>query len=593
MAYHIDPTNGDLVIDGFENGIADAPERGIAFMRNLNLVSAPGEANVNYKTAAINFPSNSAQTGTATFTAATDVVDFGGGVILYTGQCVTFTSTTGGVTAGTLYWLSNVSGTTAKIYTDIGHSQLVNLTADTTNGFSTIPFGKPTWGALDILRNNEFILDDAGRAWWVNSSGNLTFIGNTTLTSAHGNGICVLGDYLFVFRDAAMDYLPITYLTSTSAPSWTYGWNSYVLSASSVTGYSHHAINTQDNGMYFCNDQNIQSILIKGGSTFDPATASTYTSSLASSNGYALLLPSVDRSTCLAELGTNILVGGIQNKVYPWNRVATSYNYPLILAENHTVRMVTTNSTTFIFAGNRGRIYMTNGSNIQLFKKVPDHIVQIFGTTNGTDPYFTWKDAIYWKSQIYFSFEAATNAGTVITNLGGIWAIDISLNDLQIITATCLRMVNTLSQATYIPSVLLPNIRTATPAGAGIYAGYYNTLTTGYGVEVTQTTPYVDTDIGGEIYSDLIPTGIFTKPRSFEQVEFKLAKEMVSGESVRMSVRQSNSQSWTVLGTTTSGVLSNIEPFATQDSQWIQVYIELFSTATTPSFVPLKEIRLR
>ena len=589
MAYHIDQANGDIVIDGFEQGIADAPEQGISFMRNINLITVPGEAAVNFKTSAISAPPTSAVTGVScTFATTNSIVDFGASTYLYTGLCVTFGSTSGGVTAGTLYWVSNVSGTTGKVYTDIGHSQLVAVTTSS-NTYSIVSLGKLTHKALDLVNNYVFMLDSNGRAWWINAIGNLTFIGNVTLTGAQGNGLCVVGDFLYVFRDAAVDYIPITYMTSTSAPAWTYGWQ-VITAPTPSSNPSHFALATQDNGMYFCNNQFVASVLATSGNNIDPSSATTYTF-----NASALRLPSVDRATCLAELGTSLLVGGIQNKVYPWDRVSTSYTYPLVLSENLTTRMVTTNSSTYIFAGNRGRIYITNGSNINLFKKIPDHTVQIFSAANGTDPYFTWKDAMYWKNQIYFSFEAAKNDGTVITNMGGIWALDVSMNIMGTATAVGLRMVNTLSGgAATVPSVIAPNIRTATPGGAGIYAGWYNTLSTSYGVDITTTGPYATGDnIGGEIYTDLIPTGTFIAPRTFSQVEFKLAKQMVSGESVRISVRQSNSDSWTLLGTTTTAVLVDKYSMAVQNGQWIQLYVELFSTASSPSFVPLKELRIR
>jgi len=596
MAAHKE--GNDLVIDSWEQGIADAPEQGITFMRNINLVSIPGEAPVNYKTAEGGVPPAGTSGASCTLTASTNAVTWTtGGVTLYSGAAVMFGSTAGGVTAATVYWISNVTnGSTGsfKVYTDIGHSQVVTL-SNASNTFTVIPFGKPKQKAIDSVNKYVFMLDDAGRAWWINSSSNLVFLGNTTLTSTHGNGLCVFGNYLFVFRDSAIDYFPITYITSTSTPVWTYGWNSWSITTDSSTGYSHYAIAAQDNGMYFCNGQNIQSILVVGGSVFDPTNSATYTATLPS--GYALLLPTVDRAVCLAELGTSLLVGGIQNKIYPWDRVSTSYSYPVIVAESYITRMVTTNSSTYVFAGNRGRIYITNGANINLFKKVPDHIVGIFGASNGTDPYYTWLDAIYWKNQIFFSFTVTKNDGTAVTNMGGLWALDVSMNIMGTATAVGLRMTNTLSQgATFFPHVIAPNVNSNNPAGTGLYLGWSSATTTSYGIDVTTSNPYSDlsTEVVGEIYTDLIKTGTYIAPLSFTQVEWKLAEPLVSGEKVRISIRQSYSDAWTVVGTTdTAGVLSAAYDMPVQNGQWVQFYIELQSTTSSPSFVRLKEIRVR
>lgn len=601
--------NGEtaIVINGFEAGVADSPEEGIAFMRNVNLVTVPGESAVNFATSAINVPPTGISGNSCTFTGATDIVTWTPTGTLYTGCAVTFGSSTGGVTSGTIYWITVLSSSTFKVYTSInrGPSTLVDLT-DASNTFSVITFGTPSRKALDYSGGNVFLLDTAGRAWWINASGNLTFLGNTTLTNAHGNGICVFGNnntgntgFLFIFRDTSVDYLPLTELTANNAPGWVYAWNAYGLTDNAATGHSHDALVLSANGgMHFCNSLFIGRVLPTAGVTFDPTSSSTYTTTLAAP---AAGLPQTDGAVCLAELNGQVLVGGIQNKVWVWDGLAAFYNSYIQLSEIYVTRMVTTNASTYIFAGNRGRIYITNGANAQLFKKVPDHIITIFSSTNGADPYFTWLDAMFWKNQIYFSFLVAKNDGTSITNMGGLWALDMSMNIMGTSTPVALRMTNVLSPgAAAYPYVIAPNIRTTTPAGAGLYVAWVQTLTSATGVDVSASTPYTDFtgSIGGEIYTDLIPTGTLKMPQTFNQVEWKLSQELVSGEAVRVSIRQSFSQAWTVLGsTTTSGLLSDTYPIDVQygiaNGQWVELYVELQSTASSPSLVRLKELRIR
>lgn len=596
--YHVDKKNGDLVFDGYEQGIADAPEQGIAMLRNINLVSIPGEASVNFGTTAVNIPP-AVTAAPCTFSLVADTVTWTPTATLYNGVTVTFDATTGGVTAGTVYWVGSVSGSTFKIYTTPGRdvTTLVDLTANSTPNFSTITFGKPTYKTLDQIgtptsRNNIFILDANGRVWWVNLSLQMVHLGNSTLTSTHGNGICAFGNFLYVFRDTAIDYIPIDAVTNTSATSiqWVYGWQT-TTSPPASSGYSHYAMVAATNGaMHFCNDRFIGRVLPTGGPLVDPTNGATFiVTLLAPSSGMA----AGDSSTCLAELGGNILVGGILNRVYQWDGLSSFFSFPLIIAENYTTRMVTTNSSTYIFAGNRGRIYITNGSNVNLFKKIPDQI------TNGTDPYFTWLDAVYWKNQIYFSFLAATNANVSITTLGGLWAVDVSMNIMGTATAVALRMTNTLVNGVgAYPYVIAPNIISANPAGAGLYLPWVNGST--YGVDVSTTAPYSDYSAptvtpAGEVYTDLVPTGTLFAPRTFTQIEWKLATELVAGEAVRVSYRQSYSQGWTVVGSTTysANTLSDIYTVDFQSGQWLQLYVELQSTASSPSYVRLKEVRVR
>lgn len=613
MAYHIDKENGDLVIDGFDAGMADAPEKGIAFMRNINLVSAPGEATLNYATSAINVPTTQVSGTSCSFTGSTDVVSWTtGGVTLYNGEAITFGSSTGGVTAGNIYWVGNVTNGatgTFKVYTNINRDNVVNLT-DASNTFTVISFGTPTYKALDTIGtatspNNIFILDSNGRAWWINLSGNLVYIGNSTLTSTHGNGICVLGAFLYVFRDQAIDYLPVDAITNSSdtAGQWVYAWKTADLTSNSASNaHSHYAIVAQDNGMYFCNDQFVGSVLATSGNNVDPSSSSTFTY-----NAQALRIPQIDLTTCLAELGTTLLVGGIQNKIYPWDRVSTSFAYPIIVSEAYTTRMVTTNSNTYVFAGNRGRIYVTNGSNLSLFKKVPDSFVNIFSATNGADPYFQWLDAVFWKNQIYFSFRVYKNDGTSVNSAGGLWGLDMSLNVYGNYQPYALRLTNTLaSGATAYPYVIAQNIRSTMPAGAGLYLPYFNTSDSSTGVEITTTTPYTSftTGIGGEIYTELIPVGTLLKSRTFTQVEWKTSQPLVSGDGVRVSMRQSYGDSFTVQGTTTTaGKLSDVYTTNLQgvdstasgsaQGQWVELYVETQGASSGSSLTRLTELRLR
>lgn len=598
MAYRIEKEeNGTkaIIIDGFEQGIADAPEQGIAFMRNANIVSIPGEACVNFSMSSVSVPPTGVSGDSVSFTGSTDIVTWTPTGTLYSGVAVTFGSTTGGVTAGTIYWITLVSASTFKVYTSIvrGAGELVDL-SDASNTLTVITFGTPSQKALDYINSNIFILDTSGRAWWVNGAGVLVYIGNTTLTSTHGNGLCVLGAYLFVFRDSAADYLPITELSANNAPAWVYSWGSISgLATSAASNYSHFAyVSNQNGGMHFCNNRFIGRLLPIGSGTFDPTNTNTFTyTSTAPSGG----LPITDSATCLADLGGLILVGGIQNKVYPWDGLSTFFNSPLILSENYTKRIVSSNSNAYVFAGNRGRISITNGANVQIFKKIPDHIVSIFSTSNGIEPYYSWLDASYWKNQLYFSFTVSKNDGTAITNMGGIWALDLSTNPLGTSTSVGLRVTNILTTgAAGFPYLIIPNIRSTTPAGAGLYAAYVNAVSTAIGVDVTQSTPYASLGASVDIYTDLVPTGTNLTQKTFSQIEFKLAQPLVSGEQIRISMRQDFSEAFTVAGTTTLvGALSDVYDVNVQRGQWVQLYVETCSTSSSPSFTRLKELRIR
>ncbi len=588
MAYRFEKTTvgTDIVIDGFEKGIADSPYQGIADMRNVNIISQPDEVSVNFATTAMTVPPTvsaiafTVDSTTDTFTVA-DTTGFYNGMAIQFNTIVTAT----GFSTATVYWIGNLTSTTFKIYTNPTQvaGRLVDVTLSGSGTYSTYTMTTPLSKAFGFgvsvgnANNYAFILDDSGRVWWVYSisgvaTNNLVYLGNATLTGTTGRAITVFQGYLIVFRTTTTDYLDLGLIEQNTNinTSWTYGWQS----VSTVSQNPRPVISAQDDALYYGNSRKVGSIIVNAGSTFDPSTSSTYTKNIS-----ALALGNRDQVTALGELGTNLLVGGLFNYLYTWDRVSTSYNYPIILSENYTSKIVTANSSAYIFCGNRGRIYITNGANVELWKKVPDAI------TSTIDPYFTWGDALYWKNQLYFSFSATNNAGTAITTVSGVWAIDLD--------TTAFRYVNKLSYDAYTgtTTVLLQNILSTSPSGAGMYIGWTNSGT--YGVDITSTTPYT----GGQTYidSDLIPVGTYLTKKTFQNTEWKLSAPLVSGESISMYYRTNLSDSFTLIGTTsTAGLLSDSPyPVNFETSQWLQLRIVMTSTASSPSYCRLREMRIR
>lgn len=617
MAYRIE--GKDIVISGFEDGIASDPYTGIADMRNANIVSVPGEASVNFKTAAMTIPPTvSAVAWTAV--GATNVFTVASTTGWYNGMAITVDSSSGGsVATGRVYWVGDLSGVTFKLYKNpsLPVGQLLDVTADSNGTLSSYTLGKPidktiAWDPSSVTYRYEFILDDNGRVWWIQNTGGtptnaLVYLGNDTLTGTTGRAICVYLNYLIVFRSSTQDALSLGSIegdvdldAAFGSGGWLYGWNS--VSGSTLT--PRPVLVATDNAMYYANGAaRLGSIIQNAGSTFNPNTAATYTE-----NTTALAIPEDDNVTAISQLGVNLLIGGEQQFVYPWDRISTSFSYPLILPENYTTRIVGTNSNAYIFAGNRGRIYVTNGTNIDLWKKIPDYI------TGVVEPYIAWGDAQYWRNQIYFSFTASTNAGVALNNMSGLWAVDL--------VSDAFRLTNQLSYGAYTgaTTVILPNVLTSTPGGAGLYAGWENSGT--YGVDYGSTAPY--SNLETQIDTDMIPVGTYLNPLSPAQVEWKTSYPIgVNGtaETVSLWYRTALNQSFVNIGSTvvtgssavhtdgqgtttntvatTSGTgesqpaVSDFYTVNFQKAQWIQLRVLMSSNAVTPTYNRLTEIRLR
>lgn len=686
MAYHLDSDNS-IIIDGFNAGIGDSPYAagvsvtgsyggGLTDMRNVNIISIPGEASVAFSTVAETQSSVGSASILGTFSGNIASTDASGDTVTYSGEtgtpmvgmAVVFLTLAGssGLSTGTtsagpgtdsnVYWISsvNTSAKTFQLSATINNaiiSGTFNITGNGTGTFTTINIGQINY--FDSVAGT-YAVDVNGRAWYLRGS-IWSYAGNLTRTNGNGNGIVTYsggasGTFVFVFRNALIDYAPTTTLV------WVYGWNpatglsgaSGYMQTSTGTNNSHQpCLGGSDNRIYYpdanyvswfswnsqinvpealtlnatlpvgatsatltgswsttatgvypttFSDGEVVNVLFTSGSSgiswqnglqnavgtaivrssiskgtaFDPTNPLTYTYSPG-----GLILPPTEVAQCVAVLATNLLVGGMKNLVYSWDRTSSGYS-PIYIAENVTKNIVIVNTNAYLFAGNRGRIYVTNGSQAQLYKKVPDHL------SNTIEPYFTWGGACSQKNQLYFGVSATTNAGVTINQYGGLWAIDLD--------TTAIRLSSQLSYGTYagLATALYPISGVVT--GFGLYIGWNSGAST-YGIDATSSNVYT----GGQSYviSDLIPVGTFIKKKTYSQVEFKLSVPMVSGESVQLLVGSTLTGALTSCGTnSTIGAISDNFKMPIEALQWLKVQAILTGTNSTPSYCRLYQLRI-
>lgn len=618
--YQIDPTTGDIVINGFENGVSDDPYSGIANMVNCNVVTVPKETSVNFKT----FRADQ-QTASTTYTVdtGTDIITVVSGTNLKTRTAILFTTTTtlpAPLVAATPYWLEKITSTTFKVYTS------PNFTGTQVN-FTTTGTGTQTLTAIVATSNfswidhdhttNQIVIDVSGGVWARNAQfrvdlGQLAwvYIGNNP-SVIQGDGVVAYykttagsgtSGFIFAFRYTQIDYISFSDGTDIvgTLGTWVYGWNpatggAGVAGTINATFLQHKAIVGQDNVVYYCDATRIGSFFEKPNQVFNPTNTATFTWAQT-----ALQLPRYESAICLAELGINLLIGGVTNAIYPWDRISTSFRYPILIGENYISRMVTVNTNTYIFAGQTGRIYITNGSQANVYKKFPDHLT---GTVN---PVYGWRGACYFKNQLYFSFVVSANNDTttiIDSSAGAVWAIDTNTE--------ALRLSNTVSAGTTncVVGLIFPNGNYAANVATGDQG-------TGSGLVVawnlTSSPNTVGIDEGGNpdgtgsapysgdlayIESDLIPIATLLKPKQLAQVEYKLTKPLVNGESITLQYRLDFSQNYTTVFTDTA--TATFLPFSGygtanfSNAQWVQIKAILNSSYTNPSFVRLREIRLR
>lgn len=510
----------DLIIDGWERGIADGPyavytstslgpvtNTGITFLSNCNILGVPGEISVEFPLAQ------------ATVTGAHSVQT-------PYHKAVEIDDGTAGITQN--YFLLDSSG----------------------NVFSTNGAENGTWIYQSQVGTNVDVtgdsLGDEGMVWWKG--------------------------YLFVLREATIYY-------STNGGATFTNWTSAASLTALQAGVSHYAITSVGDNIFFANGASVGTIQQNAGQVFDPTNAATYFFSAS-----AITIPSWDSVTVIAEVAATsspqLFIGGNSNRVYVWGEIGGTLNNTLFLSENFTRSMISVNANVYIFAGSptvkngRGNIYVTNGSTIDIFKKMPDSVLSSQNTFV-QEPYWIFGDATYHRNRILFG---ASCNGTI----AGVWALDLSANSLW--------LLNNLESSNKYPTV----ISTTWPLSFGVGIAGLGYWCADFGI-IFETTSAMSASFPAVIISDRIPAGTAFKPKTFQQLEVKLAQVMVTNESVGISVSTDNGLTFDSLGTMTSsdGVGKVFTPLNFQSSQWVQVKCTLTPSNTNPTYVRLREVRLR
>jgi len=614
MSYTIE--GKDIVITGFEKGIADSPYAGIGDMRNIEIISTPGEAAVALGTTGVTKPPVFNATS-FTATASNDTITVASTSGMYAGTAIVLnTNSAGGLSTGKVYYVQNLTSTTFTLSLGAGTTTAVNITADGSGTFTTYQFADSgpvayfpdTTGALAGV-NSVFVTDANGHVWTFFQSSigtfpanTLVFMGNIAGVVTSGipsiSGITVWNGYLFLLGivTAGTDIASVGNLLFDPASCWTYTWQN--LDTRSTDGVNPTLVSKEDGNLYWCSSDGLGSLIETPGSSFNPSTPATYTLN----NGDALLVPETDEATCIAELGQNILIGGLGSFVYVWNKIDPGFSDLLNVPDNFTKKIIATNQNAYIFAGTRGRIYITNGSGIDLYKKIPDYLTGLF------NPFYVWGDASFGRNQLFFSFYVRNSAGTIQSLCSGAWAIDLD--------SEAMRMLNKTSDASYGGIVrmvtLRPSDNTGSPlssvVGNNLAIGWYNGSNTSF-IDVSTAVPYTNYESYMEL--DMIPVGTFLDRFTPTQIEWKTSMPLGGGgtlEKIRISYRENLLDAFTVIGetqatgtnvvgtttgTTTGYAVSDYFSANFQNIQWVQLKVELASNSTTPTYNRLTEVRIR
>ncbi len=690
----------EIVIDGFEKGIAPSPHRGLGNIQNVNTSTEQGEIMCSF-----NRIKQSQTSGSGTLTQVNTNTVSVSGITLLVGTWIHITNagTTG--LSGDYYYVS--SGKLSATFAQNNGTIVTGITAGTAT-FTVYPMGQPLQGTSEIYTASDgtvqyryYIIDNLGQVWvhdtftltgvdtplWFSlrppyslngriPGGLAAFNGWLTYTlddSVYWESTSILGTTSFYARNniklstnkphyalaghqgklywtdgnfiasvfpntstisgganiqsyarwtavtttgtitnliggsypnlaTASLRVPVVFYTAGTLPSaitpdltlsgaFTLSITYYILWLNSGTTFEVYAAATGGSAI----DMQTGSVGTQYFNTFSPLSGNAVSITDYVFTPQRLNLPFFETAQAIAEIGNTVIVGGIGNTLYPWDQVSPLPGTIIVLPETNTKNIITVNSVAYVFTGNKGNIYATNGSSASPVLTVPDYCAGIAGTpASYIEPYFSWGGSMFLRGRVYFSIldQTATKTG----NCGGVWSF--SPADAQFISQDAglsLRLENQNSYGTYngTATVLIPS-QDQSFIGPQYWSGWYSSISNPtYGIDFTDTVSSV-TSI---IETDLIPTGTLLDKVTFSNIEYKLASPLASGESVAISYRQNGTDSYTTIDTLqveSATGLSGVFPVNFQNGQWLQLKVVSTSLgSSSSSFVRLNQLRIR
>lgn len=633
MAYRYEKNYGggtDIVIDGWDKGIAQSPYLGISDVRNVNINDIPGAVFASPKTEDFKLNPNDVSflgvTRTFTADASTDIITISSSLQQ---DYISFTLTTtgtlpAGLSTGTVYYGRFQTLTTFKISTTLANAingVYVNITSagTGTHTLTTTDIATIKCSTKDLRTGVVYAVDSNNYVWMsIVPGGTLgwTLISGNTLTQGNGNGIAVWQDYLFVFRSRSIDVYGA--LSSLGTAAWSNSWQT--LNASTSYSGNHKTLVGSDNVLYWTDFDNassgsqrlgyVGSVRLAGASAFAPGTGATFTF-----NNNSLDFPSDEEPVGLSELNNYLIVAanysgvnsnGNWSKLYYWDRVSASYFQPLIIPESPVYEIINSNNLIYIFCGGRGRVYKSNLSSLAVAFKIPD---QLYSPTSTSVGYEGLPLGGYGSQsgggiavQMSFGYQARTTRRKIffVANPYGataLYSFDVETNILQI-EAKPINGYSTTS-STGVTLYAVETLSSGASTGLlGTEIIWFGTSYTGsftYTIEKWDVFAQADTSnyttYNGYIVSDLVPTGGTYNKKGFQQLEYRLDRKMISGSGLKVYYRTAIGESWTLLSTedfsTYGAITSRVVDFPLADTEWIQIKVE-FNRNTV-----LREVRLR
>lgn len=435
------------------------------------------------------------------------------------------------------------------------------------------------WAIVHPITSTEvYALSTAGIVYKSTDSGlNFTALTGYSTTNAHGNGLIIWKNYLFVARDSYLDYCGDGSVGGIITANWNVsGWK-----AIDTDNLWHPMLVSKLDGKLYGGAGKYVFILdTENDGSFPPATTTGWTQQ-------ALDLPANYRIKCLEELGNNLMIGTWQGSavnsvrvadIFPWDGTSLKYGQPVVLNDFGVHAMLNDGGTLIVLAGISGQIRECNGASAWAIGQIPNSLIDLTGK------YLEFYPGALCKYKGKYFFGVGYTAA-----LGGMGVYSLERTG----RGNILNFEHTVSSGNDGTTNLMQVSALLPITDEKILVGYLDNATAG--LDLTDAAAY-PADYSGYFVSPLYTVGDIKNLRAFADLTFQLVKKLATGEGIRLSYRNNLSDSFTLIKTTSGGVLSLIysylsavvSHFITPDipkCEMVQIKCEILGTSTTtPSF---------
>lgn len=305
-------------------------------------------------------------------------------------------------------------------------------------------------------------------------------------------------------------------------------------------------------------------------------------------------LPPNVYAVSMAELGNKLMIGTQKGytysvrqafnsaDIYPWDRVSSSFSLPVQVNENGINAMISNKNQIFFSAGDDGRIYVTDGTNYQLVKRLP---YNRGGRYNPTSWVYPNAMAINQQGHLMVGLSANYDANSPTTT--GIWEIALSQG-----YPTHLPFFSRDGNLGQTANVKIGSVRVLNDDALsfGVASG------TTYELSTTSATA-LNTSYTAKWRTEVFMVGSRKNRKSFSTLEFLLSKPLITNQGIKIAYRKNLNESFTTIGTydysTLGGVISHDTKALIADAEMVQFEISLtYSSAVFGNNVNLLRITL-